>query len=141
MSHSVLRAVVVLSTLAAASTQLHAQAPRLVIRMYDVAAAGPEVRAEAMRTAAAIVDDAGVIVTWMDCSRGGADHPCRTVPGARELVVRIMPMPDAALSRSRDALSIRAFSGAVDLQLGFAAVGDSSRRGFLPPSTTKAPSR
>jgi len=131
MSHSVLRAVVALSTLAAASTQLHAEAPRLVIRMYDVAAVGPGVRAEAMRTAADIVDHAGVMVAWMDCSLGGADHPCRTVPGARELVVRIMPAPDAALSRSREALSIRAFSGAVDLQLGFAAVGDPTRWGIL----------
>ena len=40
----------------------------------------------------------------MDCSRGGADHPCRTVPGARELVVRIMPVPEREAIRSRERL-------------------------------------
>lgn len=99
--------------------------------MYDVAGAGPDVRAQAMRTAASIVDQAGVPVRWMDCSLGGADHPCRSVPGARELVVRIMPVPETGARRSRDALSIRGLRGVTDQQLGFAAVGDGSRAGIL----------
>ena len=100
-----------------------------MIRMYDVAAAGPALRAEAMRTASAIVSHAGVSVKWTDCSRGGADHPCRTVPGARELVVRIVP--ETGANHSRAALSIRGFSGSPDRQLGFAAVGGKSRSGIL----------
>jgi hypothetical protein len=133
MTHPVFRAAVLLvafATLVSPCAAL-AQEARILIRMYDVAATGPELRAEAMRTAASIVSDAGVAVRWMDCSRGGADHPCRTVAGARELVVRIMPVPENGVSRSRQALSIRGISGATNQQLGFAAVGDPSRRGIL----------
>ena len=133
MMHTVLRAAVILVSVAtvAAPRPVLAQDPRILIRMYDVAGAGPEVRAEAMHIAKSIVDDAGVAVWWTDCSRGGADHPCYTVPGVRELVVRIMPVPEGGESRSRQALSIRGISGATDQQLGFAAVGDASRPGIL----------
>jgi hypothetical protein len=103
----------------------------VVIRMYDMTTSAPALRAEAMRTASAIVRDAGVRLKWADCSRAGADHPCHTVPGTRELVVRIMPKPGAGANRSRDALSIRGHSGGVDEHLGFAAVGDASRAGIL----------
>ena len=44
-----------------------------------------------MRGVAAMMADAGVTVDWRDCSRGGDAHPCRTVRGAHDLVVRIMP--------------------------------------------------
>jgi hypothetical protein len=133
MTHPVLRAAALLVAFATfvSPCAALAQEARILIRMYDVAAAGPELRAEAMRTAASIVSDAGVAVRWMDCSRGGADHPCRTVPGARELVVRIMPTPELEAIRSRDALSIREPSGATHQQLGFAAVGEGSRPGIL----------
>jgi hypothetical protein len=131
MTHPVLRAAAVLIALGALvlPASVSAQEPRIVIRMYDVAIAAPALRAEAMRTASAIVSQAGVSVKWTDCSRGGADHPCRTVPGARELVVRIVP--EAGAGHSRDALSIRGLSGSPDRQLGFAAVGGDSRAGIL----------
>lgn len=128
MTHPVVRAVVLL--LVAAPLALHADAPRIAIRIYDIAVAGAPIRTEAMRTASAIVHEAGVTVVWMDCSAGGADHPCRTVPGTRELVVRIMPVAETRASRSRDALSIRGSSGS-ERQLGFAAVGDDARAGIL----------
>ena len=135
MTYTVLRAAVLVALATAATFAVprpaFAEDPHVVIRMYDVAAAGLEVRAEAMRIAASIVDDAGVAVRWMDCSRGGADHPCYTIPGARELVVRIMPTPATGTSRSREALSIRGMSDGADRQLGFAAVGDSARAGIL----------
>jgi hypothetical protein len=130
MTHLVVRAAVLL-VLVVAPKLVFAGEPRIVIRMYDIAGAGLEVRAEAMRIAASIVDHAGVTVRWMDCSRGGADHPCYTVPGARELVVRIMPTPETRTGRSREALSIRGMTDGADRQLGFAAVGDQSRAGIL----------
>lgn len=136
MTHNVSRAAAVLVAIASAAAfaiprPAFAEEHRIVIRMYDIAGAGAEVRAEAMRVAASIVDDAGVAVRWTDCSRGGADHPCYTVPGARELVVRIMPTPATRTGRSREALSIRGMLDGADRQLGFAAVGDESRSGIL----------
>jgi hypothetical protein len=131
MTHPVLRAVVLLSAFGAFPLALRAETPRVAIRIYDVAPAGPEMRTAAMHTASAIVRQAGVTVEWMDCSAGGAHHPCRTVPDVRELVVRIMPVPENGTDRSRDALSIRRMAGIGDQQLGFAAVGDASRSGIL----------
>jgi hypothetical protein len=131
MTHLVLRAAAVLVAVGTSVSPRPAlaQEPRIVIRMYDVATTDPVLRAEAMDTASAIVSHAGVSVHWTDCSRGGADHPCRTVPGARELVVRIVP--ETGANHSRAALSIRGLSGSPDRQLGFAAVGGESRSGIL----------
>jgi hypothetical protein len=134
MSHIAARAVVTLSVLGAlaAPADLRAEEsqPRIVIRMYDTAGVGQAVRGVAMRTTADIVQDAGIAVQWMDCSRGGADYPCRSVRDARELVVRIMPTA-ADTTRARDSLSVRGTVGNRDLRLGFAAVDPGVQVGVL----------
>jgi hypothetical protein len=134
MSNTAVRAVVTLSALGAliAAVDLRAEEPqpRIVIRVYDAAAAGTTVREAAMRTTAAIVQDAGIAVHWMDCSPSGSDYPCRTVRSARDLVVRIVPTA-AEPTRSRDSLSIRGTVGDQDLQLGFAAVDPAVHVGVL----------
>src|SRR5687768_9402967 len=73
------------------AADLHADQPRVVIRMYDTATGDTHARGAAMQTASTILLEAGVTVEWRDCSRTGADYPCRTVRGARDLAVRIMP--------------------------------------------------
>jgi len=100
-----------------AAATVHADERPVVIRLYDIATGDAEGRAAAMRLVAAMMADAGVIVDWRDCSRGGDAHPCRTVRGAHDLVVRIMP---AFVPRTADAA--RDQDGDGDLQLGFAAV-------------------
>ncbi len=134
MLHIARRAAVTLSALGVlvAPVGLRAEEPqpRLLIRLYDTAAAGAPVREAAMRTTADIVRDADIAVQWMDCSRGGADYPCRTVRDARELVVRIMPTA-AESTRARDSFSIRGTVGDRDLQLGFAAVDPGIHVGVL----------
>ena len=77
--------------LPAAAATVHADERPIVIRLYDIATGDIEGRAAAMRLVAAMMADAGVSVDWRDCSRGGDAHPCRTVRGAHDLVVRIMP--------------------------------------------------
>ena len=101
-----------------AAATVHADERPVVIRLYDIATGDAEGRAAAMRLVAAMMADAGVIVDWRDCSRGGDAHPCRTVRGAHDLVVRIMP---AFVPRTVDAAA-RDQDGDGDLQLGFAAV-------------------
>jgi hypothetical protein len=100
-----------------AAATVHADERPVVIRLYDIATGDAEGRGAAMRLVAAMMADAGVIVDWRDCSRGGDAHPCRTVRGAHDLVVRIMP---AFVPRTADAA--RDQDGDGDLQLGFAAV-------------------
>lgn len=134
MLHTAVRVAVTLSALGVlvAPVDLRAEEPppRVLIRLYDAATMDAAVRAAAMRTTADIVRDAGISVQWMDCSRGGADDPCRTVRGARDLVVRIMPQAGEA-NGSRDGLSIRGTVGDRDLQLGVAAVDPGIRAGVL----------
>ena len=74
--------------LPAAAAAVHADERPIVIRLYDIATGDAEGRAAAMRLVAAMMADAGVSVDWRDCSRGGDAHPCRTVRGAHDLVVR-----------------------------------------------------
>jgi len=105
-------AVTFASALLAASPA-RAGSPQVVIRVYDMATANAVARAAALRAAAQAMASAGIAVDWRDCSRGGAAHPCRTVRGAGDLVVRIMP----ASAPSADATA----------EFGFAPIDPSGR--------------
>jgi hypothetical protein len=96
-----------------AASPARAATPQVVIRVYDMATSDAAARAAALRAAAQAMAGAGVAVDWRDCSRGGAAHPCRMVRGARDLVVRIMPVSAAG-----------ADAGA---ELGFAPIDPSGR--------------
>lgn len=88
----------------------HADTRGVVIRVYDIATTDAAARTGAMRTASDAIASAGIAVTWRDCSRGGAAHPCRTVRDAGDLVVRIMPG-----------------QGPADVELGFAPIDPAGR--------------
>ena len=65
---------------------------RIVIRMiYDTGAASLGERAAAIRTAAAIVDEAGLAVDWRDCSDRRSGPSCEQPRRPSDLIVRIMP--------------------------------------------------
>lgn len=110
-----------------------AEQPRVVIRLYDTVSDDAGARAEAMKVTSAIMEDAGIAVDWRDCSRNGDAHPCRSIRGVRDLVIRIMPAyvprpaPDAARASVSSRASLRDESSRPDVQLGFAAV-DPERR-------------
>ena len=97
-----------LATLAPAIA--HAENPRVTIRVYDMATTDAAARTAAMRSAADAIASAGMTVTWRDCSRGGAAHPCRTVRDAGDLVVRVLPG-----------------QGPADAELGFAPIDPAGR--------------
>jgi hypothetical protein len=64
---------------------------RIVIRIYDTGAASLGERAAAIRTAAAIVDEAGLAVDWRDCSDRRSGPSCEQPRRPSDLIVRIMP--------------------------------------------------
>ena len=101
--------VLVLAASPARAADLH-----VVVRVYDMATTDPAGRAAALRVAAGAIASAGLTVSWRDCSRGGADHPCRTVRDAGDLVVRIMPVATAA-------------AGSEDVELGYAPIDPAGR--------------
>lgn len=107
-------AAALVACLAAPGVSL-AQSSR-TIRIYDAAGQPADWRADAIAAAAAIFSDAGVPMTWLDCGRHGADHPCTGTRQPRDLVVRIVPEaagPDAPAASAVTADTLR---------LGFAAV-------------------
>jgi hypothetical protein len=82
---------VTFATALVAASPARAANPHVVIRVYDMATTDTAGRAAALRAATEAMTSAGVAVDWRDCSRGGAAHPCRTIRGAGDLVVRILP--------------------------------------------------
>ena len=82
-------AVTLAHALLAVSPARAADAP-IVVRVYDMATEHAAGRPAALREAAQVLATAGLTIDWRDCSRGGTSHPCRTVRGAGDLVVRIV---------------------------------------------------
>jgi len=135
MSYSIHRTALAV-TLAATAMVTAAPAARagdtrLVIRIYDTASTETTLRIAAMQRTAVILQDAGITVEWRDCSRDGAQYPCRTVRGGGDLVVRVMPQAAPKSANSAAAVSSREGAGESDLQLGFAAVDPTGRANVM----------
>jgi hypothetical protein len=68
---------------------------RVVIRTYDASAAAGDLTL-AQAAAAAILDDAGLAVTWVRCDAvfvRGDDNPCLAPLAANELAIRFVRLP------------------------------------------------
>jgi len=74
-----------------AARDVGADESRIVIRIYDTGATSADQRAAAIRTAATILDQAGLLVDWRDCSERLADRSCQQPRRDRDLILRIMP--------------------------------------------------
>ena len=107
-------AAVACSVLMLAASPARAADLQVVVRVYDMATTDAAARAAALRAAARAIASAGMTISWRDCSRGGANHPCRTVRDAGDLVVRIMPVATAA-------------AGSEDVELGYAPIDPAGR--------------
>ncbi len=133
MSHTLRTAAAVvfmlLAAMAAPASADPAEAPRVVIRLYDISGGTREARMTAMRTTASILRDAGLQVVWHDCSVDGADHPCRTVRAPRELAIRIMPRYVAEARLPAGSVSARLRGTDEAVPLGFAALDARTRTG------------
>jgi len=102
------------SVLVLAASPARAADPQVVVRVYDMATTDAAARAAALRVAAGAIATAGMTISWRDCSRGGTDHPCRTVRDAGDLVVRIMPVATSVATSE-------------DVELGFAPIDPAGR--------------
>ena len=67
----------------------------VVVRVYDGTSGHGRTRATAIRTASAIMADAGLVVDWTDCSRGSQAGACNGLRGQHDLIVRIVPVASA----------------------------------------------
>jgi hypothetical protein len=93
----------------------------LIIRVYDTTDTASNVRSEAIRTAAEIVEETGVQVEWRDCTSTSTEPFCQDVRPGRGLIVRIMPEVTPSASFRGSALQLRTLPGR-SLQLGVAVI-------------------
>jgi hypothetical protein len=103
-----------------AATDVSADESRIVIRIYDTGATSTAQRAAAIRTAATILDQAGLTVDWRDCSERLADRSCHQPRRDRDLIVRVMPT-----------LVSRATSVDAGFRLGVAVLDPGTRAGEM----------
>jgi hypothetical protein len=92
-----------------------------VIRVYDTAASDTGIRTSDIRTAAAIVREAGLSLEWHDCTRAATQPACRN-PQRGDLIVRIMPAARTGFTGGTSSPSLRAVPGDEHLQLGVATL-------------------
>lgn len=102
---------------------------RILVRVYDTGTVDAGARAEAIRTAAAIIGHAGVDVEWHDCTQDGLAPSCQNSRRTGNLVVRIMPTIGSASTRG-SAIEARVAEDA-DRELGLAIVDPGTRGGAM----------
>ena len=111
---------------AAVSADSHA----LVVRVYDTANGDNLSRTTAIRTAAAILRDAGLSIEWRDCTGAGSQPDCQN-PQRGDLIVRIVPTPPRRTSAAANSLLLRAAPGEEQSQLGVAVLDPVTLTGQL----------
>src|SRR5215831_18623485 len=65
-------------------------AAMLAVHVTHEGGPGSEVVAAAEREAAGLLGDAGVEITWLNCDLGKPSPACGTVPGANDVILRLV---------------------------------------------------
>ena len=91
---------------------------RRVIRVYDTTSGASDIRSAAIRTAAAIVAEAGISVEWRDCTHDSTADRCQDSRRRHDLIVRIMPAAAPGTVFRGSSLQLQTEPGEVNLQLG-----------------------
>jgi hypothetical protein len=112
----------VAATLVSVDVAAHpADSAPLIIRVYDTTDTTSNIRDEAIRTAAEIVQEAGIAVEWRDCTSASTESICQDSRPGRDFIVRIMPEVTPSASFKGSALQLRTLPGR-SLQLGVAVI-------------------
>jgi hypothetical protein len=113
------------------ATTVSAETRRVVVRVYETAIGDVALRTAAIQTAASIVEMAGIVVEWYDCTDNGRRPVCQDARRSGNFIARIMPTltPGAPLRK----LSIEALGAQGDAEppLGFAVVDPETHAGKM----------
>ena len=107
-----------------------AETRRVVVRVYETGIGDVAFRTAAIRTAASIVEMAGVFVEWYDCTDNGRRPVCQDARRSGNFIARIMPTltPGAPLRK----LSVEALGAqGNEPPLGFAVVDPDTHAGKM----------
>jgi hypothetical protein len=114
-------AALLAASLVGVATDARADSAALIIRVYDTTDTALDIRAEAIRTAAKIVEAVGISVEWRDCTIASTESLCQDVRPGRDLIVRIMPEVTPSASFRGSPLRLGTVPGR-SLQLGVAVI-------------------
>ena len=108
-----------------------AETRRVVVRVYETGIGDVALRTAAIRTAASIVEMAGVFVEWYDCTDNGRRPVCQDARRSGNFIARIMPT--LTLSAPLRKLSVEALGAQGDAEppLGFAVVDPDTHAGKM----------
>ena len=73
------------------ATMGSAETRRVVVRVYETGIGDVALRTAAIHTAASIVEIAGVLVEWYDCTDNGRRPVCQDARRSGNFIARIMP--------------------------------------------------
>ena len=113
------------------ATNGSAETRRVVVRVYETGIGDLAQRTAAIHTASSIVELAGIIVEWYDCTENGRRPVCQDARRSGNFIARIMPAlaPDAPLRKpSVEALGAQ---GDAEPPLGFAVVDPDTQAGKM----------
>jgi hypothetical protein len=115
----------------AAATAGRAETRRVVVRVYETGTGDLAMRTAAIQTAASIVELAGIVVEWYDCTDLGRRPVCQDARRSGNFIARIMPTltPGAPLRKA----SVEALGAQGDAAppLGFAVVDPHTQAGKM----------
>jgi hypothetical protein len=114
----------------AAAADPRADQARRTIRIYD-GTEDQSARTAAILVSRQLLDEAGVVADWLDCTAPQEEAGCRAVRGPRDLVIRVAPRSLGPVRPVSDSVSTRQTLTDPDLQLGFATFDVATRRGVL----------
>jgi hypothetical protein len=123
--------VAVLAMFSLTATTGSAETRRVVVRVYETGTGDLALRTAAIHTASSIVELAGVIVEWYDCTENGRRPVCQDARRSGNFIARIMPAlaPGAPLRKpSVEALGAQ---GDAEPPLGFAVVDPDTQAGKM----------
>ncbi len=107
-----------------------AETRRVVVRVYETGAADVALRTAAIQTAASIVELAGIIVEWYDCTDNGRRPVCQDARRSGNFIARMMPAltPGSLRRPSVEALGTQ---GDAEPPLGVAVVDPETHVGKM----------
>jgi hypothetical protein len=122
---------VALGMITLTATSGSAETRRVVVRVYETGIGDLALRTAAIHTAASIVEMAGVIVEWYDCTDNGRRPVCQDARRSGNFIARIMPAltPGAPLRKP----SVEALGAQSEREppLGFAVVDPDTHAGKM----------
>lgn len=118
-----------LAVMALTASTGSAETRRVVVRVYETGVGDLALRTAAIQTAASIVELAGIVVEWYDCTDNGRRPVCQDARRSGNFIARIMPALTAAPLRKA---SVEALNQAqTDPPLGFAVVDPDTHAGKM----------